>query len=78
MWVFAKHLWRLVILIVGIFVFVVGLILIPLPGPGILVCFAGLLILATEFEWAAKHRDRAKNHLKKVLARAKEKGGDKK
>ncbi len=32
----------------------IGLILIPYPGPGWLVVFAGLAILATEFEFARR------------------------
>lgn len=33
---------------------VVGLILVPLPGPGWLVVFLGLAILGTEFRWARR------------------------
>ncbi|QUQ67065.1 Putative transmembrane protein (PGPGW) [Kutzneria sp. CA-103260] len=33
---------------------VFGVILIPYPGPGWLVVFAGLAILATEFAWAGR------------------------
>jgi uncharacterized protein (TIGR02611 family) len=40
--------------IVGGLVTILGLILIPYPGPGWLVVFAGLAILATEFQFAAK------------------------
>jgi uncharacterized protein (TIGR02611 family) len=31
-----------------------GLVLVPLPGPGWLIVFAGLAVLATEFAWAAR------------------------
>ncbi|HLS92482.1 MAG TPA: TIGR02611 family protein [Microbacterium sp.] len=31
-----------------------GLVLVPLPGPGWLVVFAGLALLATEFGWAKR------------------------
>jgi uncharacterized protein (TIGR02611 family) len=40
--------------IIGGLVTIIGCILIPYPGPGWLVVFAGLAILATEFEFAAK------------------------
>jgi uncharacterized protein (TIGR02611 family) len=40
--------------IIGGLVTLVGLVLIPYPGPGWLIVFAGLAILATEFEFAAK------------------------
>ncbi len=40
--------------IVGGFVLVAGIIMIPYPGPGWLVVFAGLGILSTEFEWAKR------------------------
>lgn len=38
--------------IVGGIVLIAGIIMIPYPGPGWLVVFAGLGILATEFVWA--------------------------
>lgn len=41
------------IAIVGGMVFLIGLILVPYPGPGWLTVFAGLAILATEFHFAA-------------------------
>jgi len=37
---------------IGGFVVLVGLVLIPYPGPGWLIVFGGLAILATEFAWA--------------------------
>jgi uncharacterized protein (TIGR02611 family) len=40
--------------IVGGLVVLVGLILVPYPGPGWLIVFGGLAILSTEFEFAAK------------------------
>lgn len=38
--------------IVGTVVLLVGIVAIPYPGPGWLIVFAGLAILATEFAWA--------------------------
>lgn len=38
--------------VVGTAVLLLGVVLIPYPGPGWLVVFAGLGILATEFRWA--------------------------
>jgi uncharacterized protein (TIGR02611 family) len=54
---FAKHAWldigyRVAVGIVGTAVVVLGFALIPLPGPGWLIVFAGLALLATEFAWA--------------------------
>jgi uncharacterized protein (TIGR02611 family) len=43
---------KLITGIIGGAVLVVGIIAIPYPGPGWLIVFAGLAILATEFEWA--------------------------
>jgi uncharacterized protein (TIGR02611 family) len=40
--------------LVGSIVLVVGLIAIPYPGPGWLIVFAGLGILATEYDWAKR------------------------
>ena len=44
--------YRIGVGVVGSAVLIVGIIMIPYPGPGWLVVFAGLGILATEFTWA--------------------------
>lgn len=54
-------------MLVGIPLLIVGIILIPLPGPGLLVCFAALVVLSWEFEWAEKHRNKAYDQLKKLF-----------
>lgn len=43
---------KVVIGAVGAVLVVGGLIMVPFPGPGWLVVFAGLAVLATEFHWA--------------------------
>ncbi|MEX0774401.1 MAG: PGPGW domain-containing protein [Phycisphaeraceae bacterium] len=53
---FLRWGWRIirptVVLVAGMVLVLGGLPLIPLPGPGILIVFAGLALLATEFVWA--------------------------
>jgi uncharacterized protein (TIGR02611 family) len=46
--------YRLAVGIVGGLVVAVGLVTIPLPGPGWLTVIAGLFVLATEFMWAER------------------------
>ncbi|MBC7546795.1 PGPGW domain-containing protein [Candidatus Saccharibacteria bacterium] len=67
-----KFARRAGILIIGIPLFTVGIILIPLPGPGLLVCFLALLLLAQEFEWARKHADTARSALTAIYDKAKQ------
>jgi len=43
---------RILILVIGSTVVIFGVLLLVLPGPGILVIAIGLAILATEFAWA--------------------------
>ena len=51
----ATHLaYRIVVGVLGALVIVIGIIMLPLPGPGWLVIFFGLAILASEFEWAER------------------------
>lgn len=45
---------KVVIGVIGAVMVVGGLIMVPFPGPGWLVVFAGLAVLATEFHWAHK------------------------
>jgi len=44
--------WRVLIGTVGTIIVVIGLLLIPLPGPGWALVFVGVAVWATEFEWA--------------------------
>lgn len=46
--------WRIVVSVVSALIIAGGIVLLPLPGPGWLVIFAGLGLLATEFDWAAR------------------------
>jgi uncharacterized protein (TIGR02611 family) len=46
--------YRLGVGLVGAVVVVVGIVTIPLPGPGWLTVIAGLFLLATEFVWAER------------------------
>jgi uncharacterized protein (TIGR02611 family) len=45
---------RVVTIVVGFSILIVGIAMIVLPGPAILVIPVGLTILATEFVWARK------------------------
>jgi len=57
---------RLGILLVGTGIIVLGIVLIPLPGPGWAVVIAGLAVLATEFTWAERLLEFAKRHAAKA------------
>jgi uncharacterized protein (TIGR02611 family) len=48
----SHQIYRIVVGVVGALVTIGGLVLIPAPGPGWLIVFLGLAILASEFEWA--------------------------
>lgn len=52
---------RVTIAFVGGLVLIIGIIAIPYPGPGWLIVFAGLAILATEFAWAQRLLDHARS-----------------
>ena len=45
---------KIVVGIIGTVMVVGGLIMVPFPGPGWLVVFAGLAVLSTEFHWARR------------------------
>ena len=46
--------WRIAITVVGVLVIAGGVVLLPLPGPGWLVIFAGIGVLGTEYVWARR------------------------
>jgi uncharacterized protein (TIGR02611 family) len=70
---FTRHGKRFAVTIVGVVVVIVGIILCPLPGPGIAIIIGGLAILATEYVWAKRllHwvRDKSRQTYDKVRHR---------
>jgi uncharacterized protein (TIGR02611 family) len=46
--------WRVLIAVLGGAVVILGIVLLPLPGPGWAVIFGGLAIWGTEFVWAQR------------------------
>jgi uncharacterized protein (TIGR02611 family) len=60
----SRLIYRVVVAIIGLVIVLVGLIMVPFPGPGWLVVFIGLAVWASEFEWAQRLRHRAGGTLK--------------
>lgn len=61
---------RVVVGVIGGVVTVVGVVALVAPGPGWLIIFAGLGILATEFAWAAVILEKAKKSATQVAQKA--------
>lgn len=55
-----KLFWRLVIGFFGGIITAIGLLFLVTPGPGIAVLIVGLAILATEFAWAKRAVEKAR------------------
>ena len=66
-----SYLRKIGAILIGVPLLIVGIILIPLPGPGLVICFAALFILASEFEWAKPHLERAKAEARKIIDKSK-------
>ena len=68
-----RHGNRFAVTVAGVVVVIVGIILCPLPGPGIAIIIGGLAILATEYVWAKRllHwvRDKSRQTYDKVRHR---------
>lgn len=60
----AHLIYRVIVGILGLVVVVVGLIMVPFPGPGWLVVLLGLGLWASEFEWAQHLLQLARRTLK--------------
>jgi uncharacterized protein (TIGR02611 family) len=61
---------RIAVLVVGLALVAVGLAMFVLPGPGIVVVILGLAVLATEFVWAERMLDKAKEQAAKAKDKA--------
>ena len=61
---------RIAVTVVGFVVLIAGAIMMVTPGPGIVVILAGLAILASEWAWAERALDKAKEGGKVVVEQA--------
>ncbi len=50
-----RLLRRIAVTVVGTVIFVVGVVLLVAPGPGLLVILLALIVFAVEYEWARRH-----------------------
>ena len=64
--------WRVGVLIAGVLTVVAGAALLVLPGPGALIIFIGLGVLATEFDWAQRILHQARDRAHAARQRAKD------
>lgn len=62
--------WRLIVVVVGGTVLLVGVAMIVLPGPAVVVIPAGLAILASEFVWARRLLVRVREYARNTLGRS--------
>ena len=51
---------RIAVTVAGALVLITGVVMMVTPGPGVLLILAGLAILATEWAWAERALDKAK------------------
>jgi uncharacterized protein (TIGR02611 family) len=58
---------KLAVVVIGFPLVLIGLIMIPLPGPGLLIIVSGLFVLSLEFEWARRHLAYTRGKLNSVL-----------
>lgn len=68
---FIKYARKIVIATVGASLLVIGVILIILPGPGLLLILAGLLVLSVEFAWAERHVHKVRSKVETTKAKLK-------
>jgi uncharacterized protein (TIGR02611 family) len=61
-----KQAKRLIIVVVGFTVLLIGIVMLVLPGPAMVVIPLGLAILAIEFAWARRLLNKVKTKLQKA------------
>jgi uncharacterized protein (TIGR02611 family) len=66
---------RVAITIAGVVVVLVGIVLCPLPGPGVAIIIAGLAILATEYVWARRLLHWVRSKTRQTIDRVRHRGG---
>ncbi|NNF65790.1 MAG: hypothetical protein HKN07_16210 [Acidimicrobiia bacterium] len=60
---------KVAVLIGGGLLTLVGIILLFIPGPGLVLIFAGLALLATEYPWARRRLDDMKARTRRLMHR---------
>jgi uncharacterized protein (TIGR02611 family) len=60
----SRLVYRASVAVVGLAVAAGGLVLVPLPGPGWIIVFVGLAILASEFAWAQRLLDYVRDRVR--------------
>src|SRR3954447_9712198 len=63
-----RYARRAGVTIVGLAIVAIGVVLLVLPGPGLVVVVAGLAVLATEYEWASRWLHRARMRAEQASA----------
>lgn len=58
--------YKVLVAVVGLVIVVVGLILVPLPGPGWLIVFIGVAVLGTEFPAAHRVTEFARRQVRRL------------
>lgn len=62
-----EFFYRIAVGVIGLVVLVLGILAIPYPGPGWVIVFIGLGILATEFDWAKRLLAYARERYDRVM-----------
>jgi uncharacterized protein (TIGR02611 family) len=63
-----RHAKRIALLIVGWTLILAGIAALVLPGPGLLMLFAGLVVLSQEYEWAERRLEPVERVAKRAAA----------
>jgi uncharacterized protein (TIGR02611 family) len=66
---------RIAVTVVGGILLVAGLVFLVLPGPGFVLILAGLAILATEYVWAQRALNFAKDKARRATDRVRRRRG---
>ena len=67
---FWKHPYSLIVITAGILVVLAGIVMLIIPGPGLLTILLGTTILSTQFKWAKKLLNFANKQWCKLKLRA--------
>ncbi|MGH2784492.1 MAG: PGPGW domain-containing protein [Actinomycetota bacterium] len=67
---------RVLVTILGFILVLGGIVLLPLPGPGMLIIIAGLAVLSSEYLWARRALDLAKEKARQAAAKVRRRKGE--
>ena len=74
LWWIGRSARRIAVTVVGAVLLLAGAVMVVTPGPGLVVIILGLVVLGTEYAWARRALEKARERAKRTADRIRHRG----